>query len=142
MLLATDAGIRQQLLDVEQAAGHLIDGIFRITGPEQGPGDGDLGEVDRQQPRAVVDGGLDLGPAKGGAARRPAKMTSSIFADRTVLGPCAPSTQATASTMLDFPLPLGPTTTATPGSNSREVGSANDLKPLRDSDFRNTRGST
>src|SRR3954449_11731382 len=70
----------------------------------------------------------------------PAKMTSSIFEDRTALGAWAPSTHATASTMLDFPLPLGPTTTVTPGSNSRLVVSANDLKPFRVSDFRNTAG--
>src|SRR5580693_1885609 len=69
----------------------------------------------------------------------PAKMTSSILAERTVRGPCAPSTQATASTMLDLPLPLGPTTTVTPGSKSRVVVSAKDLNPLRVNDFRNTR---
>src|ERR1700676_4977586 len=68
----------------------------------------------------------------------PAKMTSSIFDDRTVRGPCAPSTQATASTTLDLPLPFGPTTTVTPGSKSSVDGSAKDLKPLRVSDFRNT----
>ena len=67
-------------------------------------------------------------------------MTSSIFDDRTVRGPWAPSTQATASTTLDFPLPLGPTTTVTPGSNCSVEGSANDLKPFRVSDFRNTGG--
>ena len=65
-------------------------------------------------------------------------MTSSIFEDRSVRGPCAPSTQATASTMLDLPEPLGPTTTVTPGSNSRVAVSAKDLKPLSVSDFRNT----
>ncbi len=72
----------------------------------------------------------------------PAKMTSSILAERSVLGPWAPSTHATASTTLDLPLPFGPTTTVTPGSNSRVVGSANDLNPLRVRDFRNTRGPT
>ncbi len=69
----------------------------------------------------------------------PAKMTSSIFWERTALGACAPSTHAIASTTFDLPLPLGPTTTVTPGSKSSEVGSANDLKPLRLSDLRNTR---
>src|SRR3989440_2378584 len=64
-------------------------------------------------------------------------MTSSIFDDRTALGAWAPSTQATASTMLDLPLPLGPTTTVTPGSNVSVIGSANDLKPLSVSDLRN-----
>jgi len=68
----------------------------------------------------------------------PAKMTSSIFEERKVRGPCAPSTQATASTMFDLPDPLGPTTTVTPGSNSRVAVSAKDLKPFRVSDFRNT----
>ncbi len=78
---------------------------------------------------------------RAGRSAVPAKMTSSIFADRTVRGPWAPSTQATASTTLDLPLPFGPTTTVTPGSNSRTAGSAKDLNPLRVSDFRNTGGS-
>ncbi len=67
----------------------------------------------------------------------PAKMTSSILAERSERGPWAPSTQVTASTTLDFPLPLGPTTTVIPGSNSSTVGSAKDLKPFMLSDFRN-----
>ena len=65
-------------------------------------------------------------------------MTSSIFWDRTALGAWAPSTQAMASTTFDLPLPFGPTTTVTPGSNARIVVSAKDLKPLMVSDLRNT----
>ncbi len=68
----------------------------------------------------------------------PAKMTSSILAERNERGPCAPSTQVTASTTFDLPLPLGPTTTVIPGSNSSTVGSAKDLNPFMLSDFRNT----
>ena len=68
----------------------------------------------------------------------PAKMTSSILAERSERGPWAPRTQVTASTTLDLPLPLGPTTTVMPGSNSSTVGSANDLNPFMLSDFRNT----
>src|SRR6056297_729243 len=68
----------------------------------------------------------------------PAKMTSSIFWLRTALGAWAPSTQATASTTLDLPDPLGPTTTVTPGSSTIVVLSANDLNPLRLRLFRNT----
>src|SRR5713101_7528271 len=71
----------------------------------------------------------------------PAKMTSSILPPRSVRGPCAPSTHATASTRSDLPEPFGPTTTVTPGSNSRTVLSAKDLKPRRVSDFRNTRAA-
>ena len=67
----------------------------------------------------------------------PMKMTSSIFAERRARGPWAPSTQVTASTTLDLPLPLGPTTTVMPGSNSSTVGSAKDLNPFMLSDFRN-----
>ena len=51
-------------------------------------------------------------------------------------GPWAPSTHATASTRFDFPDPFGPTTTVTPGSNSRVVLSANDLNPRTVNDFR------
>ena len=68
----------------------------------------------------------------------PAKITSSIFWLRTELGACAPSTQAMASTTFDLPDPFGPTTTVTPGSSCSVVVSANDLKPLRVRDFRNT----
>ena len=71
----------------------------------------------------------------------PAKMTSSIFWLRTALGAWAPSTQAMASTTLDLPDPLGPTTTVTPGSNTIVVLSANDLKPLRVRLFKNTAAS-
>ncbi len=80
-----------------------------------------------------------LTSARPRAGRRPvpAKMTSSILEDRRLRGPWAPSTHATASTTLDFPLPLGPTTTVSPGSNSRVVGSAKDLKPFRVSERRN-----
>ena len=67
----------------------------------------------------------------------PAKMTSSILAERNERGPWAPRTQVTASTTLDLPLPLGPTTTVIPGSNSSTVGSAKDLKPFTLSDLRN-----
>src|SRR5690606_30171361 len=67
-----------------------------------------------------------------------AKMTSSIFCDRTDDGAWAPSTQPIASTTFDLPDPLGPTTTVTPGSSDRLAGSAKDLKPLIWSVLRNT----
>ncbi len=72
----------------------------------------------------------------------PAKITSSIFWLRTALGAWAPSTHAMASTTLDLPDPLGPTTTVTPGSSSSVVASANDLKPLRVRLFKNTARAT
>ena len=74
---------------------------------------------------------------RAGRDEVPAKMTSSILAERNERGPWAPRTQVTASTTFDLPLPLGPTTTVIPGSNSSTVGSAKDLNPFMLSDFRN-----
>ncbi|BAS17533.1 hypothetical protein AHiyo8_58360 [Arthrobacter sp. Hiyo8] len=65
----------------------------------------------------------------GGRPDVPAKMTSSILPPRRVLAPCSPMTQASASTTLDLPEPLGPTTAVTPGSKSNVVADANDLNP-------------
>src|SRR4249919_329518 len=77
----------------------------------------------------------------GGRPDVPAKMTSSIFPPRSDLAPCSPSTQAMASTTLDLPEPLGPTTQVMPGSKRKVVADAKDLKPLRVRLFRCTRGT-
>src|SRR5436309_15132911 len=58
-------------------------------------------------------------------------MTSSILPPRRLLAPCSPMTQASASTTLDLPEPLGPTTAVMPGSNRSVVDDAKDLNPLR-----------
>src|ERR1700753_332691 len=75
----------------------------------------------------------------GGREVVPAKTTSSILPPRSDLAPCSPMTQARASTMLDLPEPLGPTTQVMPGSRRSEVADANDLKPRRVRLFRYTR---
>ena len=51
VLLAADAGVGQQLLDVEQPARHAVDGVLAVAGAEQRAGDRDLGELDRQHAR-------------------------------------------------------------------------------------------
>src|SRR6185312_14875329 len=61
----------------------------------------------------------------------PAKMTSSILPPRRLLAPCSPMTQASASTTLDLPEPLGPTMQVMPGSSRIDVADAKDLKPRR-----------
>src|ERR1700733_5742070 len=71
----------------------------------------------------------------------PAKTTSSILPPRRLLAPCSPITQESASTMLDLPEPLGPTTQVIPGSRRSVVAEANDLKPRRGRDFRHTNPS-
>src|ERR1700761_4040361 len=68
----------------------------------------------------------------------PAKMTSSILPPRRLFAPCSPITQESASTTLDLPDPLGPTTQVIPGSSRRVVEEAKDLKPRTVRDFRYT----
>ena len=67
VLLAADARVGQQLLDVEQPAGHAVDGVLAVARAEQRAGDRDLGELDREQPGRVVDRERHLGPTE----RRP-----------------------------------------------------------------------
>src|SRR5579884_2084006 len=59
----------------------------------------------------------------------PAKITSCVFVPRTALAFCSPSTQRTASAMLDLPEPLGPTIAVTPWEKAISVFSAKVLKP-------------
>src|SRR5579872_2704033 len=72
----------------------------------------------------------------------PAKTTSSILPPRRLLAPCSPITQDRASTTLDLPEPLGPTTQVIPGSRRSVVAEAKDLKPRSVRDFRYTRLSS
>ncbi len=67
VLLASDAGIGQELLHVEQPAGHVVDGVLAVARAEQRATDGDLAEVDGEDARRVVDGQAHLGAAQ----RRP-----------------------------------------------------------------------
>src|SRR6266496_3252717 len=59
----------------------------------------------------------------------PWKITSSILPPRSSRGDCSPSTQRTASEMLDLPHPFGPTMAVTPASKGSSTVPANDLKP-------------
>src|SRR5690625_7077137 len=67
----------------------------------------------------------------GARVEVPAKMTSAIEPPRSDLAPCSPITQDRASTTLDLPEPLGPTTQVMPGSKCRVVAEAKDLNPRR-----------
>src|SRR5688572_911034 len=59
----------------------------------------------------------------------PLKITSVIDSPRKFLADDSPITQRTASIMLDFPQPLGPTTAPRLLGKLTVVGSTNDLKP-------------
>ena len=53
--LAADAGVREQLLDVEQPARRAVDRVLGAAVAEHRPRDRDLGVVDRQRAVGVVD---------------------------------------------------------------------------------------
>ena len=59
----------------------------------------------------------------------PEKIISSAFCPRIWRTFCSPSTQRTASEILLFPHPFGPTMTVMPSEKSIVVLSAKDLKP-------------
>ena len=64
VLLPADARVGEELLDVEQPARRAVDLVLGLAGAEQRAGDRDLGEVDRQQRRGVVDRERHLGAAE------------------------------------------------------------------------------
>jgi len=61
----------------------------------------------------------------------PAKMTSVIAWPRNCLAAVSPSTQRTASMMLDLPQPFGPMMPVSGASTGKVVLSAKDLNPAR-----------
>jgi hypothetical protein len=69
VLLPADAGVGEQLLDVEQPAGRPVDRILALAGPKQRPRDRHLRHLHREAPGAVVDREGDLRPTEGGPLR-------------------------------------------------------------------------
>src|SRR5687768_12100688 len=68
--------------------------------------------------------------SRAGRIAVPAKMTSSMPAPRIDLGEDSPITQRIASSTLDLPQPLGPTTPVRPSSVRNSAGSTKLLKPV------------
>ena len=62
--LATKAGVRQKLLNVEQSTGLAVDRILAAAVAKQRATDGDLGVVDRQSAIRVIDREQNLGTPK------------------------------------------------------------------------------
>ena len=120
----------EQVADVAQPAGLAVDEILALAAAVDAAGDVDFGGVDGELARRVVEGERDLGRVGlPPAAAEPLKMTSAISLPRRLLTLCSPSTHLMASTTLDLPEPLGPTTTVMPAGNSNRVLSAKLLKP-------------
>ena len=68
---------------------------------------------------------------RAGRVAVPAKITSSIPPPRIAVGRFSPMTQRKASSRLDLPQPLGPTTPVRPSAITKSVGSTKLLKPFR-----------
>lgn len=66
--LAADAGVGEQFLDVQEAAGVAVDLVLAAAVAEHDPRDGDLGVLDGEGPVGVVDGQGHLGAAQRRAA--------------------------------------------------------------------------
>ena len=81
MHLPADAGVREQLLHVEQATHSPVDRVFRPAAGEHGSGQGHLGVLDRQQAVGIVDREQDLCPAQ--------RRTSSRAGEDDVVHPTA-----------------------------------------------------
>ena len=85
----------------------------------------------RSMAKKVADQQLQNNAKLSWVSSEPAKMTSDMSAPRKLRGDCSPMHHRRASTTLDLPLPLGPTTHETPGPNWKVVRSGKDLKPNR-----------
>ncbi len=64
VLLATDPGVGQQFLHVEEAARHAVDRVLRIAVAEEDARDRDLAQVDAEGAVRVVDRDAHLGAAE------------------------------------------------------------------------------
>ncbi|CAB4911545.1 unannotated protein [freshwater metagenome] len=73
MLLPADSGVREQFLDVEQAARHIINRILTIARAKEQSAQRDLSEVDWQQASRVIDGERNLGTTQRWAVSGPRK---------------------------------------------------------------------
>ena len=88
--LATDAGVGEQLLDVEQPARGAVDRVLRAAVAEHRAADRHLGVVDRQRAVGVVDRHRHLGAAQGRTTRGAGEDDVLHLAAPQGLGPLLP----------------------------------------------------
>ncbi len=108
VLLAADARVREQLLHVEQPAGRAVNGVLAVAGAEQRARDRDLGEVDGQLARGVVDGQGDLGPAQRRAGGRPGEDDVLHLGRSERAGALGPEHPGDRIDHVGFATPIGP----------------------------------
>ena len=127
------AGAQEHVLHVAPAHRLVVDVVAGGAVARQHALDGDLGEL---APTGRRRGGRRCRTPVRPTSARPAcgvvvplKITSCMDSPRSSLACDSPSTQRTASMMLDLPQPLGPTTPTSWPGNMKLVGSAKDLNP-------------
>ena len=133
--LAADARIGQQLLDVEQPALLTVDRVLRAAVAEQRARDRDLGVLDRQRAVGVVDSQRHLSATQRSTAGCSGEDDVFHLAAAQTLGTLLTHHPGEGVNHIGL---ARPTTQVTPGSNSKLVAEAKDLKPLSVSVFRCT----
>lgn len=106
--LAADAGVREELLDVEQAAAAAVDLVLARAGAEHAPGDRHLGVGDGERAVGVVDGQRDLGAAQRGAPRGAGEDDVLHLAAAQRLGPLLAEHPADRVDHVGLARPVGP----------------------------------
>ena len=117
----------KQLADVAQPAGLAVDEVLALAAAVDAAGDVDLAGVDRPAAPALLSSvSVTSAVPSGPRVAQPLKMTSIISWPRSDLALCEPRTHLMASTTLDLPEPLGPTTIEMPRGKlePRAVGEA------------------
>jgi hypothetical protein len=69
--VAPHPGVHEEVLDVLQPAGDLVEEVFALPGPEDAPADGHLGILARQDVLRVLDREGDFGEPQGAPVLRP-----------------------------------------------------------------------
>ena len=129
--LAADAGVAQQLLDVEQPGTVAVDLVLARAVAEHPTGDRHLGVVDGQRAVGVVDGQGHLGAAQGGAAGRAGEDDVLHLAAAQRLGPLLTEHPADGVHDVGLARPVGPDHARDTGFQAQRRGRGEGLEALQ-----------
>jgi hypothetical protein len=128
--LAADAGVAEQLLDVEQPDLVAVDLVLALPGAVHAAGDRHLGVVDRQRAVGVVDGERHLGPAERRAAGGAGEDDVLHLAAAQALGALLAEDPGDGVDDVGLARAVGADDGGDPRLERRVVADAKDLKPL------------
>jgi hypothetical protein len=135
MHFATQTGVTEKFLNIEQSNGFFVDCIFAGTVAKEGAGDGDFAVVDGKCPIGVIDGEHDLCSTQrrfGGGASE-----DDIFHGPTAQGLGALFTHHPGQAINDigFTGPIGSHDAGDTGFKSKGGRLSEGLKPLKREGF-------